>query len=103
MRAIPLLLAALVTMAAAPVDTSALPVPPTPPTDPPQDVAAPTPDADAHGPITAASTDPWVAVENFKADRYDPSLGFAPGSRFETAEDRKPIQTPGISIRVPLK
>ena len=32
-----------------------------------------------------------------------PSVGFAPGSRYQTTEDRKPIQTPGFSISVPLK
>jgi hypothetical protein len=98
-------LLALVTVlgAAAPDQGARLPVPPIPPANPPGDVAAPTPDADARAPVRSASTGPWVSVENFRAQQYDPSQGFAPGSRFQTTEERKPIQTPGISIRVPLQ
>jgi hypothetical protein len=89
--------------AAAPNGGDELPLPPLPPTHPPSDVAAPMPNADAHGPVTIASTDPRLEVELYRNRSYDPSQGFVPGSRFQTSEDRKPIQTPGFSIRVPLQ
>nr|WP_294524809.1 hypothetical protein [uncultured Rhodopila sp.] len=80
-----------------------LPVPPIPPENPPIDEAAPTPDVNARAPVTPASERPSVDVRLYRSNPPDPSLGFAPGSRFQTAEDRKPIQTPGLSITVPLK
>jgi hypothetical protein len=89
--------------AAGPELEATLPVPPIPPAHPPVDEAAPIPDADAHPPVTIASTDPSVGVELYRRERYDPSQGFVPGSQFQDSEDRKPIQTPGISVRVPLQ
>jgi hypothetical protein len=80
-----------------------LPVPPVPPANPPMGEAAPTPDVNARPPITPASERPSVDVRMYRSNPPDPSLGFAPGSRFQTTEDRKPIQTPGFSITVPLK
>jgi hypothetical protein len=101
MRAAGIALVAVLLAAAAPVPDSDLPIPPLPPDHPPIDVAAPVPNADAHGPAEPLSKDAKVGVELYRAPHYDPSLGFAPGSRFQTSEDRKPIQTPGISVRVP--
>jgi hypothetical protein len=89
--------------AAAPAEDSGLPVPPLPPEHPPGDVAAPIPNLDAHGPVIAASKEAQVGVELYRAQHYDPSRGFTPGSRFQSSEDRKPIQTPGLSIRFPLQ
>jgi hypothetical protein len=80
-----------------------LPVPPIPPERPPIGEAAPTPNIDARVPMSPPSERPSVDVRLFRADTLDPSLGFAPGSRFQTAEERKPIQTPGLSVTVPLK
>ncbi|MGD0102645.1 MAG: hypothetical protein ABSC06_01235 [Rhodopila sp.] len=80
-----------------------LPVPPIPPEDPPLAEIAPVPNPDARAPEVAASDAPSVDVRLYRAKPYDPGLGFAPGSRYQTSEDRKPIQTPGVSISVPLE
>lgn len=80
-----------------------LPVPPVPPSSPPLAEIAPTPNVDAPAPVTTASDAPSVYVRLYRANLFDPSLGFAPGSRYQSSEDRKAIQTPGLSISVPLK
>ena len=80
-----------------------LPVPPVPPANPPADEAAPVPNADAHPPAVRLTEGLSVNVRLYRAKSYDPSLGFAPGSRYQSTEDRKPIQTPGLSVSVPLK
>jgi hypothetical protein len=80
-----------------------LPVPPVPPSIPPIADAAPVPNPDAAEPATPTSDAPSVNVRMYRARTYDPSVGFVPGSRYESSEDRKPIQTPGLSISVPLK
>lgn len=95
-----LLLAGLLTLAAAP-ETN-LPIPPMPPPHPPTDTAAPVPDDNAHAPVTVADGDPQVRLELYRLHRYDGSQGFLPGSRYESTEDRRPIQTPGLSVSVPL-
>lgn len=80
-----------------------LPVPPIPPEHPPLAEIAPVPNPDAQAPVAAASDAPSIDIRLYRAKAYDTSMGFAPGSRYQTAEDRKPIQTPGLSISVPLK
>jgi hypothetical protein len=80
-----------------------LPVPPIPPEHPPVAEVAPTPNVDARAPVAPASASPTFDVRLFRASPYDPGMGFAPGSRYQTSEDRKPIQTPGVSISVPLE
>jgi hypothetical protein len=80
-----------------------LPVPPIPPRIPPIADAAPVPNPDAEAPATPSSDEPSVNVQLYRARMYDPSVGFVPGSRYQSTEDRKPIQTPGFSISVPLK
>ena len=79
-----------------------LPVPPLPPENVHVGDAAPVPDVDVLAPVTPVSETPSVDLKLYRAQNYDPSVGFAPGSRFQTTEDRKPIQTPGLSISVPL-
>nr|WP_294507307.1 hypothetical protein [uncultured Rhodopila sp.] len=90
-------------IAGSPALAEELPVPPIPPANPPIDEAAPTPNVNAQAPVAPASERASVDVKLYRSNPPDPSLGFAPGSRFQTAEDRKPIQTPGFSITVPLK
>ena len=80
-----------------------LPIPPIPPVNPPADEAAPVPNVDVHPPTIQSSEGPSVDVRLYRARSYDASQGFAPGSRYQSTEDRKPIQTPGISVSVPLK
>ena len=82
---------------------SDLPVPPTPPPHPPVDEIAPVPNFDARAPIAPVSEKTTVDVRLYRARTYDPSVGFVPGSRYQTNEDRKPIQTPGFSVSVPLR
>jgi hypothetical protein len=79
-----------------------LPVPPIPPRVPPLADAAPVPNVNAEAPVRPDSNGPSVNVRLYRAKTYDPSVGFVPGSRFESTEDRKAIQTPGLSIDVPL-
>jgi hypothetical protein len=83
--------------------TQDFPVPPIPPEHPPLAETAPVPNADASAPITPESAAPSVEVKLYRARPYDPGFGFAPGSRYQTSEDRKPIQTPGLIISVPLQ
>jgi hypothetical protein len=80
-----------------------LPVPPIPPNIAPIADAAPVPNPDAEAPVTPSSDEPSVNVRLYRVRMYDPSAGFVPGSRYQSSEDRKPIQTPGLSISVPLK
>jgi hypothetical protein len=80
-----------------------LPVPPIPPEHPPLADAAPVPNVNAEAPVTPASDKPTVNVTVYRIRLYDPSVGFGPGSRYQSSEDRKPIQTPGFSVSVPLK
>lgn len=93
-------LAGFLTVAAAPDND--LPVPPIPPTQGPADIAAPVPDSDARGPLTLASEEARFKLQLYRVRRPDGSVGFLPGSRYETTEERKAIQTPGISFIVPL-
>jgi hypothetical protein len=79
-----------------------LPIPPIPPPSPPSATAAPIPDNDVDAPAAAVQTGPRLALKFYRAQTYDPGMGFGPGSRYRTSEDRKPIQTPGFSVSVPL-
>ncbi len=89
--------------AASPALAEDLPLPPIPPDNPPVDESAPVPNFDARAPLPPSSEQASVNVKLYRADPPDPSLGFLPGSRFQNSEDRKPIQTPGFSVTVPLK
>jgi hypothetical protein len=80
-----------------------IPVPPIPPERPPPGETAPVPDLYATAPATPESTAPRLKIRQFRTQPYGPGVGFVPGSRYESAEDRKPIQTPGLSISVPLE
>lgn len=80
-----------------------LPVPPVPPETTQVSEAAPVPNFDAQEPVAPVSEKPSIDVKLYRARTFDTSVGFAPGSRFQTSEDRKPIQTPGFAITVPLK
>jgi hypothetical protein len=79
-----------------------LPLPPVLPEHPRTDQTAPIPNPDARGPRDAASIGTQVQVTDFRASRQNQSLGYSPGSQFQTGEDRRSIQTPGLTVRVPL-
>jgi hypothetical protein len=80
-----------------------LPVPPIPPSHPPMAEAAPIPDVRAEAPASREPDKVSVDVRLYRVKLYDPSLGFAPGSHYQSTEDRKAIQTPGFSVSVPLQ
>ena len=97
-----LLLSALM-IGAGPVLAENLPVPPIPPAHIALADAAPVPNESAEAPKQAVSDAPRVDVRLYRIKMYDSSQGFAPGSRYQSTEERKPIQTPGLSVTVPLK
>lgn len=104
-RVLPLLAGLLVIVAAGPVrhaPPARLPVPPIPPPHPPIAQSAPVPNSDIDAP-PAASVMPSVTFRDFRARKYANSPGYTPGSQFETNEDKRPIQTPGLSWKVPLQ
>jgi hypothetical protein len=88
------------------VSTSAwaqdLPIPPIPPVGFPASEPAPVPDPDIRAPIAQAAL-PRLRPAVFSAERPDVSLGFAPGSRYQTTDERRPLQTPGLLLTVPLQ
>jgi hypothetical protein len=91
----------LVTAGAAP--TPGLPVPPIPPAHPPTAQSAPMPNPDARAPQENSSGGTQVSFTDFRLDRDRRSLGYSPGSQFQTSEDRRALQTPGLTVRVPLQ
>jgi len=80
-----------------------LPIPPIPPAHPNIGETAPVPNFYARGPLPLVSNSPTLDVRLFRNRPYETGMGFTPGSRYLTSEDRKPIQTPGLSISVPLQ
>jgi hypothetical protein len=99
-RCLPLVLLALCAGAMADED---LPTPPIPPDAVPLAATAPVPNPDARLPASASSAEPDVNIRLYRSNSANPSAGFTPGSQFQTSEDRKPIQTPGLSVSVPIK
>src|SRR5689334_12971018 len=100
MRRIVILVATVgLIMAAAP---SELPVPPIPPQQGPGNQTAPVPDEQAEQPDARSSATTRFRLKDYKVNRFDLSAGFMPGSHYQTSEERKPIQTPGFSVTVPI-
>lgn len=93
----------VVATGAAPAPAPSLPVPPIPPADPPSDHSAPIPDRDAQAPLGAGTESVQVNVQDFRIRRFYQGLGYGPGSHFETSEEKRPIQTPGVALKVPLQ
>ena len=85
--------------------TPTLPLPPVLPEHPRTDQTAPIPNPDARGPRDAASVGTQVQVSDFRVSRQGQTqgLGYSPGSQFQTSEDRRSLQTPGLTVRVPLQ
>jgi hypothetical protein len=79
-----------------------LPIPPVPPYPPPSSESAPVPNR-ASAPAQPLSEEPNLNLKLYRSQPPDPSLGFSPGSRYQSSEDRKAIQTPGLSLSVPLR
>ena len=90
----------LASVGAAPAPS--LPVPPIPPQQLPMAQSAPIPNPDARAPLDRSSGGPQVGLTDFRLARDNQSLGYTPGSQFQTSEDRRVVQTPGLTVRVPL-
>lgn len=99
-----LVLLGLLLMAAGPAKRAQppLPVPPVPPAHPPTAQSAPVPDPNQLAPASG-SLMPDVQFRDFRASQYARSPGYAPGSQFQTSEDKRPIQTPGLTWKLPLQ
>jgi hypothetical protein len=80
-----------------------LPIPPIPPPHPPTDQSAPIPDRDAQAPPDTDADGARVSVRDFRVRRFNQGLGYAPGSQYETSEEKRSIQTPGLTVQVPLR
>jgi hypothetical protein len=80
-----------------------LPVPPIPPEHPPLTQSAPIPNPDVRAPLDTSTGRAQVGLTDFRLDRQDKSPGYSPGSQFQNSEDRRGIQTPGLTVRVPLQ
>jgi hypothetical protein len=81
-----------------------LPLPPPLPTDPPMDLAAPMPDDSLGLPTGPArnQTTTW-APQLYRMQDLSSGEGYIPGSAYQAPEQRKPIQTPGFMVTVPLQ
>ncbi len=79
-----------------------LPIPPIPPLKPPSADLAPRPNRDILPPNDPADG-VRVRPEVFSAVRPETSLGFTPGSRYQNSDERRPLQTPGLRMTVPLQ
>jgi hypothetical protein len=100
-RRLLLLLVGLATAAAG--HAPQLPVPPIPPANHPPSGLAPLPDPDIVAPRDGGSTGPQFSVRDFRARNYGAAQGYTPGSQFQTSEDKRSIQTPGVNVRLPLQ
>jgi hypothetical protein len=85
-----------------PAMAETLPVPPEPPAQITQSQSAPVPDPDADGRVPREELHSYVEIRNFRSPTAAPGHGFTPGSQFRSPEDRKAIQTPGVSFTVPI-
>ena len=61
------------------------------------------PNFDLEAPVSFSTRAAKVNLEWYRINRFDTSKGFAPGSRYQTNDERRPMQTPGLSVRVPLE
>jgi hypothetical protein len=98
-----LLVAFIATAAAGQKQSLPLPLPPVPPAHPPVDRGAPVPDLYISAPREGPQPLSNITVRDFRVDEYNHSLGYTPGSQVQTSEDKRSIQTPGFSFRVPLQ
>ncbi len=96
-------------LAAAPLHSRPLPVPPIPPAHPPTDGPAPIPNQNAAAPLVPESDGPKFTATILRAptfhNSYDPSQGYAEGSRWQDdpAEDRRLTPSPGFNLQIPFK
>lgn len=104
-RIIPLLLGSLLLAAAAPRTPPwmPLPLPPPLPLDPPSDQAAPVPAGNLAAVAQAGRSQTEFALRFYQMQEYGTGDGYIPGSAYESPEERKPMQTPGFLVTIPLR
>ncbi|HEY1932074.1 MAG TPA: hypothetical protein VGG99_08685 [Acetobacteraceae bacterium] len=80
-----------------------LPLPPAPPADLAIGEPAPIPDSDLLPPDAGASPGTQVNLHLFTMREYGNGLAYIPGSAYESPEERKAMQTPGLTVSVPVR
>jgi hypothetical protein len=100
-RALAVLFGGLLLAGAGPLVS--LPLPPPLPTNPPTDQAAPVPDGDLAYPNRVAQDPAAFALRVYPLQDLGTGDGYIPGSAYQAPEQRKPIQTPGFMVTVPLQ
>ena len=80
-----------------------LPLPPVPPDMTTLRSSAPVPDANVQDPSANTIPAAKFTLRLYRNDAFNASYGFTPGSRYQSTEDKKAIQTPGFSVTVPIK
>jgi hypothetical protein len=100
-RALALLLGTLLLAGAAPARR--LPLPPPLPVDPPTDEPAPVPDADLRTPNALDPDQSAFALRVYRMQEHSTGEGFIPGSEYQSPEQRRPLQTPGFMVTLPLQ
>ena len=80
-----------------------LPLPPPLPFDPPHDLSAPVPNESVRLPDPADLHGSTFALRIYRMREFGTGEGFIPGSAYASPEDRRPLQTPGFMVTVPLQ
>jgi hypothetical protein len=86
------------------VPRASLPLPPPLPANPPTDLAAPVPDQDS--PLSdRVPQEPRTAwdLRLYRMQDLSTGEGYIPGSAYQAPEQRRPMQTPGFMVTVPLQ
>jgi hypothetical protein len=101
-RAVLVLLGGMLLAAAGP--RASLPLPPPLPVDPPTDQAAPVPDQDSQL-AARVPQEPRTAwdLRVYRMEDLYTGEGYIPGSAYQSPEQRRPMQTPGFMVTVPLQ
>lgn len=82
---------------------SSLPLPPLPPADAQTGEPAPLPDGNLPPSPSVGTETTKFNVRMFSLDEHGGGLAFIPGSAYVPPEDRKPMQTPGITVSLPVR
>ena len=61
------------------------------------------PDSSLEAPSAGSGQRVQVNVSDFRIERFYQGMGYGPGSHYETSEEKRPIQTPGETLKVPLQ
>lgn len=82
---------------------SSLPVPPSPSAGDRADIGQLAPLPESILPVPVPAEDTKVNVRIFSLKEQQGGLAFIPGSSYAAPEDRKPMQTPGVTFSLPLR